>query len=251
MVGPEPAHGLDLLGEAGGRDPDPLGPQQLDRRRADRPAGPVDEHVLPGAGARHPQARQRVVGSLGGGRREVVGHPVRRPRHRAVGPHQRQLGVRAEPPLDPGEDPVAHVERPRPRAERDDLARELGAEHRPLRTGRSRERPHEEGVRGAVRGVGAVDRGRGDAHQQLALARHGVGHLLHLDDLGRAVPPGHRRPHDSDPASYRWNRLRHSRFHASVSTERRIDSISSNSFWPQISGGASCTTGSPRSSARQ
>ncbi len=33
-----------------------------------------------------------------------------------------------------------------------------------------------------------------------------------------------------------------------VSTSRRIDSISSNSGWPMISGGASCTTGSPRSS---
>ena len=38
---------------------------------------------------------------------------------------------------------------------------------------------------------------------------------------------------------------------ASVSTERKMPSISSNSFWPAISGGASCTTGSPRSSARQ
>ena len=38
---------------------------------------------------------------------------------------------------------------------------------------------------------------------------------------------------------------------ASVSTERRICSISSKWAWPQISGGASWTTGSPRSSARQ
>ena len=40
-------------------------------------------------------------------------------------------------------------------------------------------------------------------------------------------------------------------FQASVRTERRMPSISSNSFWPEMSGGASCTTGSPRSSARQ
>ena len=45
--------------------------------------------------------------------------------------------------------------------------------------------------------------------------------------------------------------LRQSRDHASVSTERRICSISSNCDWPQISGGASWMTGSPRSSARQ
>ena len=40
-------------------------------------------------------------------------------------------------------------------------------------------------------------------------------------------------------------------FSASVSTERSRRSISSNSVGPMISGGASCTTGSPRSSARQ
>jgi hypothetical protein len=43
----------------------------------------------------------------------------------------------------------------------------------------------------------------------------------------------------------------YSRAQASVSTLRRICSISSNSAWPQISGGASWMTGSPRSSARQ
>ena len=41
------------------------------------------------------------------------------------------------------------------------------------------------------------------------------------------------------------------RSYASLSTERRIASISSNCSSPAISGGASCTTGSPRSSARQ
>ena len=44
---------------------------------------------------------------------------------------------------------------------------------------------------------------------------------------------------------------RQSRDHASVSTPRRICSISSKCCWSAISGGASCTTGSPRSSARQ
>jgi len=42
-----------------------------------------------------------------------------------------------------------------------------------------------------------------------------------------------------------------SRAHASVSTDLRMPSISSNSGGPIVSGGASCTTGSPRSSARQ
>ena len=41
------------------------------------------------------------------------------------------------------------------------------------------------------------------------------------------------------------------RAQASVRTCGRICSISSNSAWPQISGGATWTTGSPRSSARQ
>jgi hypothetical protein len=42
-----------------------------------------------------------------------------------------------------------------------------------------------------------------------------------------------------------------SRAQASVSTERRICSISSKCDWSQISGGESWITGSPRSSARQ
>ena len=42
-----------------------------------------------------------------------------------------------------------------------------------------------------------------------------------------------------------------SRVHASVSTLRRICSISSKCDWSQISGGESWMTGSPRSSARQ
>ena len=49
----------------------------------------------------------------------------------------------------------------------------------------------------------------------------------------------------------RPHRSRQISVQASVSTSRRICSISSNSAWPQISGGESCTTGSPRSSARQ
>ena len=40
-------------------------------------------------------------------------------------------------------------------------------------------------------------------------------------------------------------------FHASVNTVRRMEVITSNSSSPQMRGGASCTTGSPRSSARQ
>ena len=43
----------------------------------------------------------------------------------------------------------------------------------------------------------------------------------------------------------------HTRAQASVSTLRRICSISAKCVSSQISGGASCTTGSPRSSARQ
>ena len=43
----------------------------------------------------------------------------------------------------------------------------------------------------------------------------------------------------------------YSRVHASVSTARRICSISSKCDWSQMSGGASWMTGSPRSSARQ
>src|SRR6202035_788461 len=41
------------------------------------------------------------------------------------------------------------------------------------------------------------------------------------------------------------------RRHASVSTSRRVETMNSISVGPQMSGGESCTTGSPRSSARQ
>src|SRR5712691_4647332 len=41
------------------------------------------------------------------------------------------------------------------------------------------------------------------------------------------------------------------RCHASLRTSPRVPAISSNSFWVAINGGEICTTGSPRSSARQ
>src|ERR1700722_18003318 len=41
------------------------------------------------------------------------------------------------------------------------------------------------------------------------------------------------------------------RRHASVSTSRKVETMNSISAGPQMSGGDSCTTGSPRSSARQ
>ena len=79
--------------------------------------------------------------------------------------------------------------------------------------------------------------------------------------LAAPDPPGPRRRHRPAPPRRRsrtftlqrcrvqprldpWPRPR-------SSTWRRICSISSNSAWPQISGGATWTTGSPRSSARQ
>ena len=67
------------------------------------------------------------------------------------------------------------------------------------------------------------------------------------------LPPGrepysvHCRPPDDDAAPGGAQNFAR----ASVSTERRICSISSNSAWPAVSGGASWMTGSPRSSARQ
>ena len=61
---------------------------------------------------------------------------------------------------------------------------------------------------------------------------------------GVTTARGHRRRRaDADG--------RQSSVAAFVSTSRRICSISSKCSWSQISGGASWTTGSPRSSARQ
>ena len=65
----------------------------------------------------------------------------------------------------------------------------------------------------------------------------GVGHRLVRQALHLRAVGGARR--------------RHRMAHASVSTERSVCSIWSNSGCPMISGGASWTTGSPRSSARQ
>ena len=55
---------------------------------------------------------------------------------------------------------------------------------------------------------------------------------------------GQSAPEASEKHSYSCD-------HASVSTLRRICSISSKCSWVQVSGGASWMTGSPRSSARQ
>ena len=70
----------------------------------------------------------------------------------------------------------------------------------------------------------------------------------HVDVL-RVVPLRHRRGALAAGADPRLSDQ--SRVPALSSTTRRICSISSKCSWVQISGGASCTTGSPRSSARQ
>ena len=54
-----------------------------------------------------------------------------------------------------------------------------------------------------------------------------------------------------DPPPRGYSGSGYSRRHASESTWRSFCSISSNTAWPLISGGANCTTESPRSSARQ
>ena len=69
--------------------------------------------------------------------------------------------------------------------------------------------------------------------------------------LGVAVERVRRGSAASSWSNQSERGARQRRAHASVSTPRRICSISSNSAWPQISGGASWMTGSPRSSARQ
>ena len=60
---------------------------------------------------------------------------------------------------------------------------------------------------------------------------------------GRGPPP--LRSRSSSTSSVR------TRCHASESTSRRVSTMKSISVWPQMSGGESWTTGSPRSSARQ
>ena len=65
------------------------------------------------------------------------------------------------------------------------------------------------------------------------------------DRSGEPVPP------QGEPSVVLARRRTQICFHASVSTERRMEVITSNSSSPQVSGGANWTTGSPRSSARQ
>ena len=58
-------------------------------------------------------------------------------------------------------------------------------------------------------------------------------------------------PPQGEPLIARCGSRRYSRRHASDSTSRSVEAMKSISSWPQMSGGDSCTTGSPRSSARQ
>ena len=74
---------------------------------------------------------------------------------------------------------------------------------------------------------------------ELVVRSRGAYGVVHPHIFPRS--PG--RTHISSVA-YRWSS-------APVSTERSRCSMSSNSGWPMVSGGASWTTGSPRSSARQ
>ena len=61
----------------------------------------------------------------------------------------------------------------------------------------------------------------------------------------------HRLPPQREPLVPRGGPPGYILRHASESTSRSVEAMKSNSSWPQISGGESCTTGSPRSSARQ
>jgi hypothetical protein len=88
----------------------------------------------------------------------------------------------------------------------------------------------------------AGEAGRTDPHEESARR------------LVAALERGERSPWTAENERAAWFRgapVAQSLDQASVSTPRRICSISSNSFGPMVSGGASCTTGSPRSSARQ
>ena len=97
-------------------------------------------------------------------------------------------------------------------------------------------------------------RGRKDLKPRSSLRRNRAGECdrgmtVHMDAATPA--PGWRRlPDESRPQRHEREQS-YSSAQASVNTDRRMDSISSNSCCPLISGGATCTTVSPRSSARQ
>ena len=79
----------------------------------------------------------------------------------------------------------------------------------------------------------------------------GIKYLMQSSGLGDRILRYATPPCSLGGTRGRYMYVAHSTDQASVSTERKMPSISSNSFCPQVSGGASCTTGSPRSSARQ
>ena len=94
--------------------------------------------------------------------------------------------------------------------------------------------------------VGGPQAGEASAHH---------GHV-HVDvagqaGAGRSMGLGEPVPPQGEPSVVLARGRAQICFHASVSTERRMEVITSNSSSPQVRGGASWITGSPRSSARQ
>ncbi len=174
VVGAERGDALPALGIAHGRgDPRARARAELDRRGADAAGRTVHEQAL--ARLEQPLGEEGVVGggedlgqTAGRGPVEALGHP-----HDLTLVHGTQLGLAAA--ADDRHDAVAAREALRPRAEVDDLARELEARDVCRRAGRRGVLPL------ALHDVGAVQPRGADPHEHLARPGHGVGMLLHAD----------------------------------------------------------------------
>jgi hypothetical protein len=115
-------------------------------------------------------------------------------RERAVAPERQQRSEHA----------LADVAQARASAHRDDLAREVAAQAA-RRAAHDRQEPQ---IAVAHFGIERVERHRIDAHLRFALPRNGLGHLLDVQDVGRAVAVETQRAHQ---ASRRGQTLRSGR----------------------------------------
>ncbi len=187
FVGTQGAHDLDVGGVAYGGD---LGAEvlgELDPGSADRAGRAVDQDALAPAQGGPAQA--------GPGQHHAVAHGGRLVERQGRGlagqrralAHAHQLGVGAEAVgVDP-EDGVAHGELGDRRAGGLDHARQLGAEHRPLRPDEPAHEPDHERLALAEAGVGPVDRGGMHSDQHLVVGRHRVRHLYDPENFGWAI----------------------------------------------------------------
>jgi hypothetical protein len=175
--------------------------QQLDRRRTDRPGGPIDQNVLAAGDLGLPDEGQGIVGPLGTGRGLLEAQLRRDGGQEPVLGDGQVLGMGAERQPFEAEYPLADPGRGDAPASCLHGSGELGPQDRHPWPGQPGEGPNEEGLARPEPAVGAVHRGRMHLYQDLVVLGGRLVDLGDPDDVRRTVAGVDRCPSWAYPSA--------------------------------------------------